>query len=87
MHSWHVELCIADQTVKTYIHLVAATPLRNLLPRTRVADIRIETESSSLGFGPSGPALILLPSAGPLLAIWLRPYQRLQLRLEPLFLP
>ena len=51
MHSCYDELCIADQTVKTYIGLVAATPLRNLLPRTRVADNRVETESSSLGFG------------------------------------
>jgi len=76
LHSSHAFKCIADQKVKTYIEFVAgeaapypppsdpllATPDRNriLLPRRR----------------STGLAHILLPCAGPKLAIWLRPYHQ-----------
>ena len=75
-HSSHDVSGIADQTVKTYIATVAgeaapypppsdpllATPDRSriLLPRRR----------------STGLAHILLPCAGPKLAIWLRPYHQ-----------
>ena len=76
LHSSHDVSGIADQTVKTYIATVAgeaapypppsdpllATPDRSriLLPRRR----------------STGLAHILLPCAGPKLAIWLRPYHQ-----------
>jgi hypothetical protein len=62
-------------------------PLRILLPRTRFLRHRILAVSSSLGLGSTGSAHILLPCAGPYLRFGFGPIIRLQLRLEPLFLP
>ena len=86
-HGWHDEPAIADQTVKTYIGLVDATPLRFLLPRTRVARHRADTVSSSLGRSPSAPALSSSLRSSHYFRFGFGPIIRLQLRLEPLFLP
>ena len=72
---------------KSIFGLVDATPLLFLLPRTRDARHRVLTVSSSLGQGPPGLAQILLPCVGPYLDLASALSIRLQLRLEPLFLP
>jgi hypothetical protein len=72
---------------KPILALSLVKPLRILLPRTRFLRHRIWVVSSSLGPDPPGLAHILLPCAGPYLRFGFGPIIRLQLRLEPLFLP
>jgi hypothetical protein len=55
--------------------LVAGTPLRILLPRTRVRRHRTEAVSSSLGLG-SPARCNPPPCTRALLSIWLRPYHK-----------
>jgi len=78
-------VALTDRAI--YISPCRCDAVRFLLPRTCVARHRVQAVSSSLGLGPPGPAHLLLPCAGPLLAIWLRPYPRPHLRMGPFFLP
>jgi hypothetical protein len=78
-------VALTDRAI--YISPCRCDAVRFLLPRTCVARHRVQAVSSSLGLGPPGPAHLLLPCAGPLLAIWLRPYPWPHLRMGPFFLP
>ena len=87
MHGRHVDLCLADQTVKIYKGHVAG----EAAPYPPPSDPLLATPDLSRillpRLGSTGSAHILLPCAGPLLRFGFGPIIRLQLRLEPLFLP
>ena len=85
MHGSHVDLCIADHPVKTYIPSVAVEaapyppPSDPLLATPDLGHILLPW------LGSTGSAHILLPCAGPYLRFGFGPIIRLQLRLEPFF--
>ena len=86
MHGRHVDLSLADQTVKIYKGHVAG----EAAPYPPPSDPLLATPDLSRillpRLGSTGSAHILLPCAGPLLRFGFGPIIRLQLRLEPLFL-
>ena len=87
MHGSHVDLCIADQTVKTYIGFVAGEAAPYPPPSDPLLATPILAVSSSLGQGHPVWRISSSLALGHYLRFGFGPIIRLQLRLEPLFLP